>query len=888
MDEFAQLHCHMQYSLLDGVGKAKEWAEIIAELEQPALAITDHGTLAGVIDHYKACKEVGIKPIIGQESYVVKDRFKKEASVGRRDYKHLTMLAMNDVGFANLIKLSSMGWLEGFYYKPRMDWKSIRKYRKGIIFMSACQSGILSRKILDGEPLAAEKLAIKLFESLENLYLEIMPLASKEQRIVNRALFNISKNTGIPLVLTNDCHYPRKDGAILQDALLMLQQRKTIDDEDKFVYSYRDLYPKSRKGVLKAFKISCPKLYRLHKRRLWKAADNTLVIADVCNVKIPLGTPELPTYDISDPEVVMLEQVKTGYRGKLRHLIGTTDRDGYYRKKKEYQKQLKKELLLIREMGLCDYFLMIAEIIAFAKGEGIRVGGARGSIAGSLVAYCLDITDVDPIKFGLLFERFLSRSRTGAGNIPDIDMDFQHDRRDEIKKYLMKRWGKDHVVNVVTYSTMGSKSIVKDVARAYNIPFSESNEATRVIPYGLSINDALKTVPEFASFARRHKRVIKIAKGLEGQIRHLSTHAAGVVVFNERVDKICPLCINARTRDVLTQWNMYDISDRGFLKLDILGLRTLTVLENSVNYVNRKRNGIPLKLEEIELVSRRIFREFQQGHTVGVFQFENPDFQELCRLVKPKTINDLAVINALGRPGAKQTGQNVIYVANRKKRSTGRVKGVLAEILKSTYGAIIFQEQVMEICHRIGGLTLAETNDVRESIKHFKHDVMASFGKKFIGNAIKKIGYSKVKARELWDLIKVHSSYSFNKNHAVAYSIITYKTMYMKVAYPEIYMLCLLRSVEGDEYKTRRYIMECRRLGIIVSSPDLYRSGISYRLYYKNNSVPCILLGFTSIKGIGVKRAQIMIKTRKIFGKDYIANLTEGLKKTLLNGEVKI
>ena len=886
MDGFVNLHCHQQYSLQDGVGTAKQWAERIDELKQSALALTDHGTLAGTIAHYKACKEIGINPIIGQESYVVKDRFVKEKTTGRRDYVHVTMLARTNEGLSKLIQLSSSSWVEGFYYRPRMDWKQLKGLGYDIIFMSACMSGPISRLLLDSSYDEAKKKAIKLHEYLGNFYLEIMPVNLEGQKKVNEGLIKISREAKIPLVLTNDCHYPCEGGEKMQDVLLLLQYRKTLKDREEVCYKERKLYPKSLQDIMLTFCEYFPDTYRNYKKYIYKAAENTLLIADSCDVEIPLGIPEMPNYGVEDSSKLLFEKIKVGFKNKVLNVAGSCDRDGYYIDKKKYTEQVMREYALISKMNLCDYFLLIADLISNAKKKKIRTGGARGSVAGSLVAYCLDITDVDPIKFGLLFERFLSEGRKGVGNIPDIDMDFQHDRRDEVKQYLVDRWGANRVVNVSAYGTMGSKSIVKDVARVYGIDHREINNITRELPDGVSIEDALKTSTEFSRFAMQHKGLIRVAEGLEGQVRHLSTHAAGVVVFNGDASKVCPLCINTRTREVLTQWNMYDISDRGFLKLDILGLKTLTVLDKCVKHINKDRNkDSKFKLENIKLTNKAVYKEFQYGNTVGVFQFENYGFQDLCKRVKPKSINDLAIINALGRPGAKQTGQDLIYLENKKRNSFGNIKKILANIIGSTYGAIIFQEQVMEICHKIGGLSLAQTNEVRESIKHFKHDVMASFERKFIKGAIKN-GYARDGARELWELIKVHSSYSFNKNHSVAYSIVSYQTMYMKVAYPDIYMLHLLRSVEGDQYKTRNYIVEARSLGIQILPPDLYKSGIGYRLHRENRKSQ-ILLGFTSIKGIGIKRAEQILKLRKQFGKDYVDNLPGGITNALKTGEIK-
>ena len=884
MRDFVHLHVHTQYSLLDGLGKAEQWVKRVKEIGQNSIAISDHGNMCGIIDMYERARENKIKPIIGQEFYLAKDRTLREK--GSKNY-HLLLLARTNRGYDNLIKLSSDAWLNGMYYKPRTDLSILRKHSKGLIATSACYMNDIAQLILKDKM----KLAIrrcKLYKSIfKYFFLEIQPHDIEEFRIVNSAYVSLSKMLDIPLVSTNDCHYVMNDDGFTQDVLLMIQTKKTLKDKDRFQFKTKEFYLKTADEMIDTYKKYHPDLWSDSKAAILESISNTQRIADMCNVEIPLGVPMIPKFGVDNPDGELKRLCKLGWENKITPILGTMDRDSYFAKPDKYATQMDKELKVITDMKLSDYFLIIRDLVQWARDHDIVVGNARGSVAGSLVAYVLGITDIDPIKFGLLFERFLTYDRKGIGNIPDIDLDFQHDRRNEIKTYLENKWGTDRVASVITFGTMGARGVLKDVCRAFNIDYDEVNMVNKFI----GPKDTLTTVleePNVKRFKLKHKRAYDIALRLEGQVRHYATHAAGILITDRPMVEICPVQVKAgKERIILSQWHMEDTAARGLLKIDLLGLKTLTNIRHTLELI-QKRHNRTINLKKISLIDKKVYKEFCQGYTAGVFQFENFDFQELLKKIKPQSIEDLAIANALGRPGAKLAKQDEIYLLNKRRGldSARFCHPLLKGILGRTYGAICFQEQVMEICNKIGNIPMGETNDIREAIKHFKHDVMTSFKKKFIKGAIKN-GVEQSDAHKLWENIVTHSSYSFNRNHSTSYSLLSYYTMYLKTYYPREYLCIIMGNDVGVEENIRKFIIELKRLGIPFWTPDAMFSNINFRIA-KRDGVEGVLSGFLTIKGIGQKTAEKLLALRKQHGEKYLDKVSDGVLKKLYAKQLKI
>lgn len=882
--KFTHLHVHTQYSILDGVGKSDHWVDRAKEIGCDALGISDHGNMCGAIDFYKECKKKNIKPVIGQEFYLVKNRLEKEKGVKNN---HLLLMARNMKGYENLLRLSSDAWLNGMYYRPRTDFEIIQKHNKGLIATSACFMSDIAQLVLKNKYKKALRLCEQYKKMFKYFFLEIQPHDIDEFRIVNLAYASMSETLDIPLVATNDCHYVTAKDSFVQDVLLLIQTKKTFKDKDKWQFKTKEFYLKSYDEMVDSFKKYHKDLWSDCESKILTAMSNSHLISDMCNVEIPLGIPMIPKFGVDDPDRELKKLCKIGWKNKVSPMLEKRDRDGYWPKTADYVTQIDKELKVIIDMKLSDYFLIIRDMVHWARNNGITVGSARGSVAGSLVAYALDITDIDPVKFGLLFERFLTYDRKGVGNIPDIDLDFQHDRRNEIKKYLENKWGNDHVASIITFGTMGARAVLKDVCRVFSIDYNEVNFVNKFISGKDTLRTALKDL-NVKKFRKKYKKAYKVAMRLEGQVRHYSTHAAGILITDKPIVEVCPVQIKGgKERLVLSQWGMEDTTARGMLKIDLLGLKTLTVIKEALKLIY-KRHHKKINLRNISLVDKKVYKEFCAGNTAGVFQLENTDFQNLLRNVKPSCIEDIAVVNALGRPGAKLAEQDVIYLRNKRKglANIKYVHPILKPILDRTFGAICFQEQVMEICNKVGGIPIGETNDIREAIKHFKHDVMASFKKKFIKGS-KKNGLTVPQAELLWESILTHSSYSFNRNHATSYSLLSYYTMYLKTHYPKEYMCSIMRNDVGNEEMMRRYILELKRLVIPFWTPDAMASGINFRIAKKSGNEG-ILSGFLTVKGIGFKTALKLIDLRSKFGDKYLDKVPDGALKKLYEKKLKL
>jgi len=908
--DFIHLHTHQQYSLLDGLFKSSEWAKRAKELSMSALGISDHGNMHGAFSFSKACREQGVKPILGCELYSYKHRQERGKEHAFK-YHHVLAICMNKKGYKNLCKLVSDAWTNGFYYRPQTDHKALKKYRKGLIITSACVGGEIGKAIMAGKHKKATKLIKWYKKTFDNFFLEIQPHDFESQIEVNHFLIRASQKYDIPLVTTNDSHYLLREHAFVHQVLLFVNSKATLADlenaeggkeEGKKLFTFpSDTFDMpSGNDVWARYKSHS--YFKKEKEHIEKSIKNTLKIAELCNYKIPSKI-ELPKFKSkaktslghlknpkppkgakgkkqTDNVQLIKDLCKKGWKKKI---IKHKDPDGYKPDINRYKRQVNYELNSIIEMGLADYFLIVADLVGWAKKQGIRVGQARGSVAGCLVAHLLDITDIDPIKFDLLFERFLNPSRTGTGNIPDIDLDFQHDRREEVKQYIIEKYGQDHVAAIATFFQMGVRQAIKDVGRVFDKDFDTLNNMTRWIYNNETLDDVLENnmIIDLKIMAKEDPKFIECVKAIAGQKRHASIHAAGLILTSKPTQDYCP--IFQQKGVTAAQWDMYDLVDRGLLKLDLLGLKNLTVIDMAEKLI-----GDDFRIEDISLEDPIVYHKFCEGETDGVFQFEQPHFKDLLRRIGPQSIIDLADINAIGRPGAKRTGQDQVYLNNREAdREPEYPHECMREVLDGTYGALVYQEQVMALCHVVGGISLAETNDIRECIKHFDKKRMAKFGKRIRTYARKKHGIAKETCERIWQQIIAFSGYGFNKNHSVAYSLISYQTMWLKVYYPYEYMVSLLEVFGVTDTKLEQYLKVAIDMDLDIRDCHLLKSGIGFTLHKTKKGNKFIRLGFTTVKGIREKTAQKIIDQRKEYGKDVAEHITPGLWGKLEAGGVE-
>ena len=805
---FTHLHVHTEYSLLDGSNKIKELVAQTKALGMDSVAITDHGVMYGVIDFYRAAQAAGIRPIIGCEVYVAPNsRFDK---AGQQDnkYNHLVLLAENNTGYHNLMKLVSRGFTEGFYYKPRVDMELLREYHEGIIALSACLAGVVPEYIQKGLYEDAKQKALELEEVFGkgNFFLELQDHGIPAQKTVNQSLLRMSQETGIDLVATNDIHYTYAEDEKSHDILLCIQTGKKVADEDRMRYEGGQYYVKSEEEMRKLFPYA-------------KAAcDNTQRIAERCQVTIEFGKYKLPEFPV--PE---------GYDAwsYLNELTWTGLNRRYENPDETLKKRLEYELNTIKNMGFVDYFLIVWDFIHYAKSQGIAVGPGRGSAAGSLVSYCLEITDLDPIKYSLLFERFLNPNRV---TMPDIDVDFCYERRQEVIDYVVEKYGKDRVVQIVTFGTMAARGVIRDVGRVLDLPYAQVDSVAKMIPaeLNMTIDLALKKNPElkrtYEQDAVIHE-LIDMSKRLEGLPRHTSTHAAGVVISPKAVDEYVPL---SRGVDdcVTTQFTMTTLEELGLLKMDFLGLRTLTVIQNAVKLINRRRET-PLDIYDIDSADPKVYEMIAAAKTEGVFQLESGGMKGFMKELKPSSLEDIIAGISLYRPGpmdfipryikGKQNQSSIVYDCPE-----------LEEILAPTYGCIVYQEQVMQIVMKLAGYDLGRSDLVRRAMSKKKADVMAKEREYFVyGNEALNVpgciarGIDEKIANKIFDEMTDFAKYAFNKSHAAAYTIVSYQTAWLKYYYPVEFMAALMTSVIDNPTKVAEYIMECRKMNIKLLPPDI-------------------------------------------------------------------
>ena len=864
---FAHLHVHTEFSLLDGSNKIKEYVSRVKELGMNSAAITDHGVMDGVIDFYREAKKQGINPILGCEVYVAPNsRFDREITGGDDRYYHLVLLAENEEGYANLTKIVSKGFVEGYYYKPRVDKELLRKYHKGIIALSACLAGEVARFLTKGLYEEAKKTALEYQEIFGegNFFLELQDHGIPEQGLVNQQLFKMSEETGIELVATNDIHYTYAEDAKPHDILLCIQTGKKLSDENRMRYDGGQYYVKSEEEMLRLFPYAK------------QALENTQKIADRCHVEIEFGVTKLPKYDVPDGYTSWEYLQKLCYEGLEKR---------YGDPSEELKERLSYELETIHQMGYVDYFLIVWDFIKYAKDHGISVGPGRGSAAGSIVSYCLEITTIDPIRYQLLFERFLNPERV---SMPDIDVDFCYERRQEVIDYVTRKYGKDCVAQIVTFGTLAARGVIRDVGRVMDLPYAYVDSISKMIPQelGITIDKALKMNPDLKKLYDTDETVtnlIDMAKRLEGLPRHCSMHAAGVVICQKPVDEYVPLS-RAADGTITTQFIMTTLEELGLLKMDFLGLRTLTVIQNAVLLARRKQPE--LNINQIDYNDQKVLDYIGTGKTDGVFQLESAGMKGFMKELKPHNLEDVIAGISLYRPGPMDFIPQYIRGKNDSSSITYDCPQ-LEPILAPTYGCIVYQEQVMQIVRDLAGYSLGRSDLLRRAMSKKKAAVMEKERKIFIYGDEEtgvpgciKNGIDEQTANKIYDEMIDFAKYAFNKSHAAAYAVVSYQTAWLKYYFPVEYMAALMTSVIDNPSKVSEYIYACRQMNIKILPPDINKGEANFSVDGGD-----IRYGLAAIKSIGRPVIKAIVEDREELGlfqnlEDFITRLSA---KNILN-----
>lgn len=871
---FAHLHVHTEYSLLDGSNKIKEYVARVKELGMTAAAITDHGVMYGVIDFYKAANAAGIHPILGCEVYVAPNsRFDRENVSGEDRYYHLVLLAENNTGYSNLVKIVSKGFVDGYYYKPRVDMEVLNTYHEGVIALSACLAGEVQRYLARGMYEKAKETAFKYQDCFGkgNFFLELQDHGIPEQKMVNQELLRLSKETGIELVATNDVHYTYAEDAEAHDILLCIQTGKKLADEDRMRYEGGQYYVKSEDEMKELFP------YAL------EALSNTQKIADRCHVEIEFGNTKLPHFDVPEGYTTWTYLNKLCYDG----LAQKYDKE----QASELRPRLEYELSVIKEMGYVEYFLIVWDYINYARTHGIPVGPGRGSAAGSLVSYTTGITNIDPIRYGLIFERFLNPERV---SMPDIDVDFCYNRRQEVIDYVIKKYGKDCVTQIVTFGTLAARGVIRDVGRVMDLPYAYVDTIAKNIPMenGITIEKALKMNPELRTMYETDeqvKKLIDMSKRLEGLPRHTSVHAAGVVISEKPMEEYVPLSRGSEGV-ITTQFTMTTIEELGLLKMDFLGLRTLTVIDDAVKMI-KKGKGISIDIDHIDYDDKAVLASLGTGKTEGIFQLESAGMKNFMKELKPESLEDVIAGISLYRPGPMDFIPAYIKGKNNADSITYECPQ-LEPILAPTYGCIVYQEQVMQIVRDLAGYTWGRSDLVRRAMSKKKTKVMEEERQNFVyGNKEEGVpgcvanGIDEKVANKIYDEMIDFAKYAFNKSHAAAYAVVSYQTAYLKYYYPVEFMAALMTSVQDNTSKVSEYILTCRRMGIKILPPDINEGESGFSV-----SGNAIRYGLSAIKSIGRPVIEAIIEERKIRGKfttlnDFITRLSgkEVNKRTIEN-----
>lgn len=847
--KFTHLHVHTEFSLLDGACRITELIKRAKELNMDSIAITDHGAMYGVVEFFKQAKKEGIKPILGFEAYVAPRKMTDKDPQKDKSQYHLVLLAENYEGYKNLLKICSAGFVDGFYYRPRIDCDVLRKYSKGIIALSACIAGEVQSLILDNNYEEAVKAALKYKDIFgeNNFFLEMQDHGIEGQQIINRGLLRMSEDTGIPLVATNDLHYINKEDAKFHDVLLCIQMQKTIN-EDRMKFPSDEFYLKSYDEMAKLFPI--------------EALENTNKIADRCNVELDFDTVHLPEFKIPEG------YTKNDY---FREICQTGLKNRYKIVTEDIQKRLDYEIRIIEQMGYVDYFLIVWDFIKYSKDNNIMVGPGRGSAAGSLVAYSMKITNIDPLRYNLIFERFLNPERV---SMPDIDVDFCYERREEVIEYVRQKYGMERVAQIITFGTMAARGAIRDVGRALNLSYGEVDFVAKKIPMdlGITISKALeinKELKELYEGDEKVKNLIDIALKVEGLPRHASTHAAGVLISKDDVTEYVPL---SRNKDIITtQFNMVELEELGLLKMDFLGLRTLTVIRDAIDLIEKNHN-IKVDFSNLEYNDSDVFKMFARADTLGIFQFESSGMRAFLKELKPTEFENIVAANALYRPGPM--GQIPTFIKNRlNPNHVLYLHSKLEPILNVTYGCMVYQEQVMQIVRDIGGFTMGRSDLLRRAMGKKKMKIMQEERQNFIYGKTAENGEAEIlgainngvdekSANEIYDLMLEFANYAFPKAHSVAYAALAYETAWLKLHYPVEFMAALISSIMGSSNTVSLYIRECKRLGIEILPPDVNESCDKFTVINGK-----IRFGLAAVKNVGVNVIQDIIKARETKGK---------------------
>ena len=860
---FTHLHLHTEYSLLDGACRIEQLMDEVQRLGQTSVAVTDHGVMYGVIDFYRAAREVGIKPILGCEVYVAPgSRFDRESGAGEDRYYHLVLLAENNTGYKNLMKIVSKGFVDGFYYKPRVDLKLLTTYHEGIIALSACLAGEVQKYLARSMYEEAKRSALRYHEIFgkDHFYLELQDHGMPEQKMVNQGLLRLSQDTGLELVATNDIHYTYAEDAKAHDILLCIQTGKKVTDEDRMRYEGGQYYCKSEEEMRKLFPYA------------QEAIDNTHKIAERCNVEIEFGVTKLPKYQVPegfDSWTYLNHLCREGFKTRY------PDDDGTLSRRLDY------ELGVIRTMGYVDYFLIVWDFINYARSQNIMVGPGRGSAAGSIVSYTLGITNIDPVRYNLLFERFLNPERV---SMPDIDVDFCYERRQEVIDYVVRKYGKDQVVQIVTFGTLAAKGVVRDVGRVLDLPYAMCDSIAKMIPndLGMTLDKALTANPDLKKLYNEDEQVkylIDMSKRLEGLPRHTSMHAAGVVIGSRSIDEFVPLS-RAADGTITTQFTMTTIEELGLLKMDFLGLRTLTVIQNAVRLAE-KDYGIKLDMDHIDYNDKKVLESIGTGRTEGVFQLESGGMKSFMKELKPENLEDIIAGISLYRPGPMDFIPRYLKGKNDKNSITYECPQ-LEPILSPTYGCIVYQEQVMQIVRDLAGYTMGRSDLVRRAMSKKKTAVMEKERQNFVyGNEKEGVkgcianGIDEKTADHIYDEMIDFAKYAFNKSHAAAYAVVSYQTAYLKYYYPKEFMAALMSSVMDNVSKFSEYILTCRRMmDIAILPPDINEGESGFSV-----SGDGIRYGLSAIKSVGRPVVDAILEERKKNGvfssmEDFINRMT--------------
>jgi DNA polymerase-3 subunit alpha len=868
---FVHLHLHTDYSLLDGACEIGELTAEAARRGMPAVAVTDHGNLFAAANFFHIAGTHGVKPIIGCEVYVAPDNHKNRGSDAERS-NHLVLLAENEEGYRNLIQLVSTGFLDGFYYKPRVDHDLLQQHSKGLIALSACLRGEVADALVSEKYDQAKTGAYRLRDIFGkgNFFLEVQDQGLEIETRINRDLVQLSRETGIPLVATNDCHYLTRSDAHAQEVLMCIQTGKTMSDGQRMKFPTDQFYFKTAEEMAEVF------------RELPDAVSRTVTIADRCNVKIQRVTNPFPEFKVPDgytTDSYFEQVVREGFLTRAPMLERQADQNRLRHPLSVYENRLTSEIEMIKKMRFAGYFLIVWDFIHYARAQGVPVGPGRGSAAGSLVSYALHITDVDPLQYDLLFERFLNPERV---SLPDIDIDFCMRRRGEVIDYVRQKYGDKNVAQIITFGTMAAKAVLKDAGRALDMPYGEVDRLAKMVPttLNISLEDALKQSPQLDSMREKDERVkelVEVALRLEGLARHASTHAAGVVISPRPLTEIVPL-YKSNKDEISTQYDMNALERIGLLKMDFLGLTTLTVLSDAVKLIRQNR-GIDIDLDTLPLDDETSYKIFARGDTTGIFQFESHGMRDILRRYQPTRLEDLTALNALYRPGPIQGGMIDDFIARKhgKKKVTYDLPE-LQEILAETWGVILYQEQVMQIANRLAGFSLGDADLLRRAMGKKKHEEMAAQREKFVTGCLARKVPQK-KAEKIFDLMAEFAGYGFNKSHSCAYALLAYQTAYLKTHYPVEFMAAMLTSETGNTDKVVKYINEARSMGITVLPPDVHESGLYFTPVGEG-----IRFGLSAVKNVGETTARAICEARGKQGNFWtLLGFCESLDPKVLN-----